>query len=129
MTTGVDSGKSRPEPLRYVRQVIGYVHALNPIQRAYELKSIDDFCRDEHYELVHSIEDHCAQHTAVECPAFLELIEFLTRERVDLVVPDLGHLSPDTFVVSMRLDRINATTRQVFVVPEGRSLRSGGGVE
>jgi hypothetical protein len=99
------------------RRVLGYVHALNPIQRAYELKSLADFCRDQHYDLVHSIEDPCVQHAAVDCPAFLELIEYLTRDRVDLVIPHLDHLSTDPLMISLRLDRIDATTRQIFIVP------------
>ncbi|GGU45531.1 hypothetical protein [Lentzea flava] len=108
------------------RRVIGYVHALNPIQRAYELRSIARFCDDNRYELVRTVEDHCPDHSAVDCPTFAELVEWLTNDRIDLVMPNLDHLSTDKVVVSMRLDRITATTRQVFVVPDDNSFRESG---
>ena len=100
------------------RRVIGYVHARSPFQSAHGLKSITDYCQRECHELVHNIEDDCPQdHNSVDCPAFLELIEYLTRDRVDLVLPALGHLSTNALVISLRLDRIDATTRQVLIVP------------
>lgn len=118
MTVGPAFLEPSPERPPTGRRVISYVHALNPIQRAYELKLIADFCRDEHYRLVHTIEDDCLQqHTTVDCPAFFNLIEYLTRDLVDLVLPSLDHLSTDAIVISLRLDRIDATRRQIFIVP------------
>jgi hypothetical protein len=117
MTVNAASIGPFPERQPTRRRVIGYVHARNPLQRAYMVKSIRDFSDDECYELVEVIEDTCVQHTAVECPDFLKLIEYLTRERVDLVMPGTDHLAIDDVVRSLRLDRIDATTRQVWIVP------------
>lgn len=116
-----------PERQPARRRVIGYVHARDPLQRGYMVRSIRVFSQKECYELVDVIEDTCIQHTAEECPDFLKLIEYLTRERVDLVMPGTDHLAIDDVVRSLRLDRINATTRQVWIVPnEHTSFRETG---